>query len=88
MSMLTPAKTIPVARPSIGVEEEKAVLEVLRSGWLARARELRSSRSALRNMSGRPTRLRCPPAQLLCIWRWYQQVSDPAMKYCVLACLS
>ena len=35
MSTLTPIKTIPVARPSIGVEEEKAVLEVLRSGWLA-----------------------------------------------------
>jgi dTDP-4-amino-4,6-dideoxygalactose transaminase len=35
MNTLTPIKTIPVARPSIGVEEEKAVLEVLRSGWLA-----------------------------------------------------
>jgi perosamine synthetase len=28
-------KTIPVARPSIGVEEERAVLEVLRSGWVS-----------------------------------------------------
>src|SRR5580700_5623209 len=35
MSTLTSMKTIPVARPSIGVDEEKAVLEVLRSGWLA-----------------------------------------------------
>ena len=35
MSTLTSMKAIPVARPSIGVEEEKAVLEVLRSGWLA-----------------------------------------------------
>jgi perosamine synthetase len=35
MSALTPVKTIPVARPSIGAEEEKAVVEVLRSGWLA-----------------------------------------------------
>ena len=35
MSTLTSMKSIPVARPSIGVEEEKAVLEVLRSGWLA-----------------------------------------------------
>lgn len=35
MSMETPTKTIPVARPSIGVEEEKAVLEVLRSGWVS-----------------------------------------------------
>ncbi len=35
MNTLTPVKTIPVARPSIGVEEEKAVVEVLRSGWLA-----------------------------------------------------
>jgi perosamine synthetase len=31
-SMLT--QTIPVARPSFGVEEETAVLEVLRSGWV------------------------------------------------------
>jgi perosamine synthetase len=30
-----PAKMIPVARPSIGFAEEKAVLEVLRSGWLS-----------------------------------------------------
>jgi perosamine synthetase len=35
MSTLPSMKTIPVARPSIGVDEEKAVLEVLRSGWLA-----------------------------------------------------
>src|SRR6202051_5420344 len=32
---LKPTKTIPVARPSIGVEEERAVLEVLRSGWVS-----------------------------------------------------
>ena len=35
MNTLTPIKSIPVARPSIGLEEEKAVVEVLRSGWLA-----------------------------------------------------
>jgi len=35
MNTLTPFKNIPVARPSIGVEEERAVVEVLRSGWLA-----------------------------------------------------
>jgi len=35
MSTITPVKNIPVARPSIGVEEEKAVVDVLRSGWLA-----------------------------------------------------
>jgi len=35
MTTLTPVKSIPVARPSIGAEEEKAVVEVLRSGWLA-----------------------------------------------------
>jgi perosamine synthetase len=29
------AKTIPVARPSFGVAEERAVLEVLRSGWVS-----------------------------------------------------
>ena len=35
MNTLAPSKTIPVARPSIGIEEEKAVIDVLRSGWLA-----------------------------------------------------
>jgi perosamine synthetase len=35
MNTFAPVKTIPVARPSIGAEEEKAVVEVLRSGWLA-----------------------------------------------------
>src|ERR1700692_3952395 len=35
MSTLAPGRTIPVARPSIGIEEEKAVVDVLRSGWLA-----------------------------------------------------
>lgn len=30
----TPSTTIPVARPFIGAEEEKAVIEVLRSGWV------------------------------------------------------
>jgi dTDP-4-amino-4,6-dideoxygalactose transaminase len=35
MNTLTPVKSIPVARPSIGAEEEKAVVDVLRSGWLA-----------------------------------------------------
>jgi perosamine synthetase len=35
MTTATPSRTIPVARPSIGVEEEQAVLEVLRSGWVS-----------------------------------------------------
>lgn len=35
MSTTTARKTIPVARPSLGVEEEEAVLEVLRSGWVS-----------------------------------------------------
>jgi len=30
-----PAKTIPVARPCFGQEEEQAVLDVLRSGWVS-----------------------------------------------------
>jgi perosamine synthetase len=34
MSSLTLSKNIPVARPSFGLGEEKAVLEVLRSGWV------------------------------------------------------
>jgi len=33
MSLL--AKTVPVARPSFGVAEERAVVEVLRSGWVS-----------------------------------------------------
>ena len=35
MNATVPLKTIPVARPSFGVAEEKAVLEVLRSGWVS-----------------------------------------------------
>lgn len=35
MSAATLTKTIPVARPFIGREEEAAVLEVLRSGWVS-----------------------------------------------------
>ena len=35
MSTATPIKTIPIARPSFGSEEEQAVLEVLRSGWVS-----------------------------------------------------
>ena len=31
----TNSKTIPVARPSIGVDEENAVVAVLRSGWVS-----------------------------------------------------
>ena len=35
MSTSAPTKTIPVAKPSFGVEEENGVLEVLRSGWVS-----------------------------------------------------
>lgn len=35
MSSTVPLKTIPIARPSFGLNEEKAVLEVLRSGWVS-----------------------------------------------------
>jgi perosamine synthetase len=35
MSTASPLKTIPIARPSFGVKEEQAVLEVLRSGWVS-----------------------------------------------------
>src|SRR5260370_34156192 len=34
MNATMPAKQIPVARPSFGLGEEKAVVEVLRSGWV------------------------------------------------------
>lgn len=35
MSATAPVKTIPVAKPSFGVDEENGVLEVLRSGWVS-----------------------------------------------------
>jgi len=35
MSISTPARNIPLARPSIGIEEENAVLDALRSGWIS-----------------------------------------------------
>lgn len=35
MSNATAVKTIPVAKPSFGVEEEHALVEVLRSGWVS-----------------------------------------------------
>lgn len=35
MSTATLTRTIPIARPSIGPEEERAVAEVLRSGWVS-----------------------------------------------------
>jgi dTDP-4-amino-4,6-dideoxygalactose transaminase len=35
MNTAAAAKMIPVARPSFGLQEEKAVLEVLRSGWVS-----------------------------------------------------
>src|SRR5437879_401760 len=35
MSVTVPAKIIPVARPSVGPQEEQAVCEVLRSGWVS-----------------------------------------------------
>ena len=41
MSLTTPAKTtIPVARPFVGKEEEEAVLQVLRSGWLSQGQRV------------------------------------------------
>ena len=35
MSTATITRNIPVARPSIGTDEEKAVVAVLRSGWVS-----------------------------------------------------
>src|SRR5215472_16864985 len=35
VSMAAPAKTLPVAKPFFGREEEDAVLNVLRSGWVS-----------------------------------------------------
>jgi dTDP-4-amino-4,6-dideoxygalactose transaminase len=35
MNSSAPLKTIPITRPSLGLKEEEAVLEVLRSGWVS-----------------------------------------------------
>src|SRR5258708_7565861 len=35
VQMNATVKSIPVARPSFGLDEEKAVLQVLRSGWVS-----------------------------------------------------
>src|SRR3954447_25882334 len=35
MNATMPARQIPIARPSFGAGEEKAVLEALRSGWVS-----------------------------------------------------
>lgn len=40
MTVTTPAKAIPVARPFVGEEEEHAVLQVLRSGWLSQGQRV------------------------------------------------
>jgi dTDP-4-amino-4,6-dideoxygalactose transaminase len=41
VSLTTPTKTtIPVARPFVGREEEEAVLQVLRSGWLSQGQRV------------------------------------------------
>jgi perosamine synthetase len=40
MSIAAPLKMIPVARPFVGEEEEHAVLQVLRSGWLSQGQRV------------------------------------------------
>jgi perosamine synthetase len=35
MNTATPARNIPLARPSLGPDEERAVIEALRSGWIS-----------------------------------------------------
>lgn len=45
---------IPFARPSIGHEEEKAVLEVLRSGWLTTAEQTRKFEEEFAAFTGAP----------------------------------
>jgi perosamine synthetase len=40
MSVTTTIKTVPVARPFVGEEEEQAVLRVLRSGWLSQGQRV------------------------------------------------
>ena len=39
MTMKQPGSFIPFSLPSIGIEEEEAVLRVLRSGWLTTGKE-------------------------------------------------
>jgi perosamine synthetase len=35
VSAATGIRNVPIARPALGLEEEEAVLEVLRSGWIS-----------------------------------------------------
>jgi dTDP-4-amino-4,6-dideoxygalactose transaminase len=48
---------IPFARPSIGAEEEKAVLEVLRSGWLTTGKVARAFEEEFASFVGAPRAL-------------------------------
>lgn len=45
-------KTIPFSRPSIGKEEEEAVLEVLRSGWLTTGKKTHAFEDEFKNYLG------------------------------------
>ena len=47
-----PADFIPFARPSVGREEEKAVLEVLRSGWLTTAGQAQAFEREFAELTG------------------------------------
>jgi perosamine synthetase len=54
LSVLTPpvSKIIPVARPCIGEEEERAVVEVLRSGWITQGPRVAAFESAFSEYIG------------------------------------
>lgn len=51
---LAPAKTIPVARPYVGSEEEEAVVEVLRSGWLSQGKRVAQFEERFAEFVGAP----------------------------------
>jgi perosamine synthetase len=54
MNVTMPSKTIPVARPSFGLDEEKAVLEVLRSGWVSQGPRVAEFESQFARYVGAP----------------------------------
>ena len=80
------AKTIPVARPSFGVGEERAVLEVLRSGWVSQGPRVAEFERSSPSTWALAMRWRFRPARPLCIWRLWPRASNPVTRYCVPAC--
>jgi dTDP-4-amino-4,6-dideoxygalactose transaminase len=54
MNTISPSKTIPVAKPSLGGEEERAVVEALRSGWVSQGPKVGEFERAFAEYVGAP----------------------------------